>query len=55
MDELAARLHAHRAPPSEDDSPILAGQTGPRRRATRDQLLALINEQRARHGLPGAE
>jgi hypothetical protein len=55
MGELAAWLHAHRAPSSEDDTPVLAGQTGPRRRATRDELLALINEQRARHGLPAAE
>ena len=55
MGELAAWLHEHREPPREDDTPVLAGQTGPRRRATREELLALVNEKRARHGLPPAE
>lgn len=55
MDELSNWLYEHGAPAHDDDTPVLAGQAGPRRRATRDELLALVNEQRARHGLPPAE
>jgi hypothetical protein len=61
-------MSADRPPPAEGpdsdhgedlahdaDTPVLAGQQGRRRRATREELLALVNEQRARHGLPAAE
>jgi hypothetical protein len=53
--ELNEWMNAHAEPARQDDTPVLAGQTGPRRRATRDELLELVNEQRARHGLPPAE
>jgi len=34
------------APRREDDSPVLAGQSGPRRRASREELMALVERQR---------
>jgi len=43
-------MNAHAGPARSDDTPVLAGQTGPRRRATREQLFALVEEQRARYG-----
>lgn len=33
----------------EDDTPVLAGQTGPRRRATKAELMELVEQQRARY------
>jgi hypothetical protein len=48
-------MSVHAKPARGDDTPVLAGQTGPRRRATREELLALVNEQRVRHGPPPAE
>jgi hypothetical protein len=54
-DELAASVTDHAAPAREDDTPVLAGQTGPRRRATHVELMSLVNDQRARYGLPPAE
>jgi hypothetical protein len=48
-------MSANAEPARDDDTPVLAGQTGPRRRATRAELLALVNEQRARYGLAPAE
>jgi hypothetical protein len=50
-EELGAWMNEHAAPAREDDTPVLAGQVGPRRRATHEELLELVNEQRARHGL----
>ncbi len=55
LDELSEWMNVHAGPAREDDTPVLAGQTGPRRRATREELLALVNEQRARYGLPSAD
>jgi hypothetical protein len=59
-------MSADRPPPAEGpdsdhgddlahdtDTPVLAGQQG--RRGTREELLALVSEQRARHSLPAAE
>jgi hypothetical protein len=37
------------APRRADDTPVLVGQTGPRRRATRKELMALVEQQRARY------
>jgi len=48
-------MSAHAEPARDDDTPVLAGQTGPRRRASRTELLELVNEQRARYGLAPAE
>jgi hypothetical protein len=45
-------VNANCAPRRADDTPVLMGQTGPRKRATREELMALIEEQRARHGWP---
>lgn len=33
----------------EDDTPVLAGQTGPRRRATKAELMELVEQQQARY------
>jgi hypothetical protein len=55
FDELGEWMDANAKPARGDDTPVLAGQTGPRRRATRAELLELVNEQRARYGLPPAE
>jgi hypothetical protein len=48
-------MNAHARSARDDDTPVLAGQRGPRRRASREELLDLVNEQRARYGLPPAE
>ena len=43
-------VNANCAAAREDDTPVLMGQTGgSRKRATHDQLMALIEEQRARY------
>jgi hypothetical protein len=55
FDELGEWMVANAEPARADDTPVLAGQTGTRRRATRAELLELVNEQRARYGLPPAE
>jgi hypothetical protein len=52
---LADWMNAHAEPARDDDTPVLAGQSGPRHRASRGELLVLVNEQRARYGLPPAE
>lgn len=36
-------------PRRADDTPVLAGQTGPRRRASRKDLMAFVEQQRARY------
>ena len=48
-------MDAHAEDPRADDTPVLTGQTGPRRRASKAELIALVNEQRTRYGLPPAE
>ena len=55
LDEVGEWMNAHAEPARDDDTPVLAGQTGPRRRASRAELLELVNEQRARYGLTPAE
>jgi hypothetical protein len=55
LDELGEWMNANAEPARADDTPVLAGQTGPRRRASRAELLKLVNEQRAGYGLPSAE
>jgi hypothetical protein len=42
-------MNAHTGPPRPDDTPVLTGQTGRRRRATSDQLMALVQEQRDKY------
>ena len=43
-------VNAHCAAAREDDTPVLMGQTGgSRKRATRVELMALVEEQRARY------
>lgn len=45
-------MNANARPAREDDTSVLMGQTGPlpHRRATQEELVALVEEQRARHG-----
>lgn len=45
-------VNANCAPRRADDTPVLMGQTGPRKRATPEELIAFVNEQRARYGWP---
>ena len=40
-------MNARAEPARDDDTPVLAGQTGPRHRASRAELLELVNEQRS--------
>ncbi|MHB1837952.1 MAG: hypothetical protein ACYCXW_23650 [Solirubrobacteraceae bacterium] len=55
LDELAEWMTDHGDDARADDTPVLAGQTGPRRRASRSELMSLVNDQRTRYGLPPAE
>jgi hypothetical protein len=55
LDEVGEWMATHAQPARDDDTPVLAGQTGPRRRASQAELLGLVNDQRARYGLPPAE
>ncbi len=41
--------NSHCAPARTDDTPVLIGQTGLRKRATHAELMALVEEQRARY------
>jgi hypothetical protein len=45
-------MNANARPARDDDTPVLMGQTGPlpHRRATHEELVALVEEQRARYG-----
>jgi hypothetical protein len=47
-------VNANCAPRRDDDGCVLMGQTGPgpRKRATREELIGFVNEQRARYGWP---
>jgi hypothetical protein len=40
LEEWGEWIDAHAAPARADDLPVIAGQTGPRRRATHDELVA---------------
>jgi hypothetical protein len=55
LDEVGEWMAAHAEPARDDDTPVLAGQTGSRRRASKAEVLELVNEQRARYGLAPAE
>jgi len=54
LEEWDEWVNANCAPRRADDGCVLMGQTGPgpRKRATRDELIAFVNEHRARHGWP---
>lgn len=52
LEEFSDWMNTYAAPAREDDTPVLMGQTGHRRRATREELMALVEEQRARYGWP---
>jgi hypothetical protein len=50
LDEWDESVNAHCAAAREDDTPVLMGQIGgSRKRATHEQLMALIEDQRARY------
>lgn len=51
LEEWDEWANTHARPAREDDTPVLIGQSGRRRRATREELMALVEEQRARYGL----
>jgi len=42
-------MNAHARPARDDDTPVLMGQTGRPRRATKEELMAFIEEQNARY------
>lgn len=42
LEEWGKWIDAHAAPPRADDLPVIAGQTGPRHRATHDELVAFF-------------
>jgi hypothetical protein len=46
--EWGERINATSRPRRSDDTPVLAGQTGPRRRATREELIAFVEREQAR-------
>ena len=54
LKEYSDWVNANCAPRRADDTPVLMGQTGPgpRRRATSEELISFVNEQRARYGWP---
>lgn len=45
-------MNANGGPARDDDTPVLMGQTGPlpHRCATHEEIVALVEEQRARYG-----
>ncbi len=45
-------VNANCAPARDEDTCVLMGQTGPRKRATHDEMIAFVNEQHARYGWP---
>lgn len=47
-------LNAHASPARPDDTPVLADQTGRPRRAGREELMALVEHQRARYAADSA-
>ncbi len=42
-------MHGDAAPARPDDTPVIAGQHGPRRRATLEEIMVLVDAQRARY------
>jgi hypothetical protein len=46
--EWDAWTNANCPPARSDDTPVLAGQTGPRRRATREELIAFVEGEKER-------
>ena len=42
LEEWGEWVDANAAPARPDDRPVIAGQTGPRRRATHDELVAFF-------------
>lgn len=52
LEEWDERVNTHARPARDDDTPVLMGQTGPypHRRATHEEIMALVEEQRARYG-----
>lgn len=52
LKEWGEWVNANARPARDDDTPVLLGQAGPgpRRRATHDELIAFVAEQRARVG-----
>jgi hypothetical protein len=56
LEEWGAWIDANAAPASRDDLPVIAGQPpGPRQRASRDELIALVEAHNAdyRRSHPG--
>jgi hypothetical protein len=47
-------LKVHASPARPDDTPVLADQSGPPRRAGREELMALVEHQRARYAADAA-
>jgi len=57
LEEWDARVNANCGPRRADDTPVIIGappdpQTGRPKRATPTELIAFVNEHRARHGWP---
>jgi hypothetical protein len=50
LEEWDEWANANCPPAREDDAPVLIGQTGPRRRATQEEIMELVKWQRARYG-----
>lgn len=44
LEEWGEWIEAHAAPARPDDLPVIAGQAGPRRRTTHDELVAFISD-----------
>jgi hypothetical protein len=50
LEEWDEWVNTHSPPARDDDTPVLIGQTGPRRRATYEEIMEMVEEQRARCG-----
>lgn len=48
-EEWGAWVNGNCPPARADDLPVFAGQVGPRRRATRDELIAYVKANNARY------
>ena len=49
LEEWDEWVNTHCRPARDDDTPVLMGQTGRPRRATKEELMAFIEEQNARY------
>jgi hypothetical protein len=49
LEEWGEWVNANCPPARDDDTPVLIGQTGPRRRATQEEIMELVEWQRARY------